>query len=139
MVDTEDNMSALTKWIIGAAMVVHRVPGPGLLESSDEEALCVEFELREIPFDRQANVDGLYRGRTLKGRRLEAIVDYQVGLEIRPALVCVPDVVPAQVLSCLKATGLRRALWINLGMARLGRRDSKIFSVTSVAKKRILR
>ena len=76
-------MSALTKWIIGAAIEVHRVPGPGLLESSDEEALSVEFELREIPFDRQADVDGLYQGRTLKGRPLEKIVDHQVGLEIK--------------------------------------------------------
>lgn len=42
----------LTERIIGAAIEVHRVLGPGLLESIYEEALCHEFELRGIPFKR---------------------------------------------------------------------------------------
>jgi GxxExxY protein len=42
----------LTERIIGAAIEVHRVLGPGLLESVYEEALCVELFLRDIPFER---------------------------------------------------------------------------------------
>jgi GxxExxY protein len=40
----------LTEQIIGAAMEVHKVLGPGLLESIYEEALCYELELRGITY-----------------------------------------------------------------------------------------
>ena len=43
----------LTEKIIGAAIEVHRHLGPGLLEAICEEALCVEFSLRGITFERQ--------------------------------------------------------------------------------------
>ena len=54
----------LTQKIIGAAIEVHRTLGPGLLESIYEEALCHEFDLREISFRRQVEIDatGLRRG-----------------------------------------------------------------------------
>ncbi len=43
----------LTQKIIGAAIEVHKQLGRGLLESIYEEALCYEFELRGIKFERQ--------------------------------------------------------------------------------------
>jgi hypothetical protein len=46
----------LTEKIIGAAIEVHRVLGPGLLESICEEALCVELEMRGIPVERQVEL-----------------------------------------------------------------------------------
>ena len=53
----------LTEKIISAAMEVHSILGPGLLESIYEEALCREFELRGIPFKRQVAVDVTYKER----------------------------------------------------------------------------
>ncbi len=47
----------LTEQIVAAAIEVHRHMGPGLLESIYEEALAVEFQLRDIPFERQKNVE----------------------------------------------------------------------------------
>ena len=44
----------LTEKIIGAAIEVHRQLGPGLLESTYESALAVEFELQKLQFQRQA-------------------------------------------------------------------------------------
>ena len=43
-----DELNRITEAIIGAAIEVHRVLGPGLLEESYEAALCIEFELRGI-------------------------------------------------------------------------------------------
>ena len=55
----------LTEKIIGAAIEVHRVLGPGLLESIYEEALCVELRLREISFQRQVEIDVDYKGHII--------------------------------------------------------------------------
>jgi GxxExxY protein len=109
---------ALTEKIIGAAIEVHRVLGPGLLESIYEEALCIEFELRNIPFQRQLEVDVQYKGRTIKGQRPDLLVGDEVVVELK-AIPVVPEIVTAQVLSYLKATGLKRALVINFGAQRL--------------------
>ena len=46
----------LTERIIGAAIEVHRLLGSGLLESIYEEALCHEFALQNISFQRQIAV-----------------------------------------------------------------------------------
>jgi len=56
----------LTEKIIGAAIEVHRILGPGLLESVYEEALCYEFELRGICFHRQAPVEMHYKDKAIK-------------------------------------------------------------------------
>ncbi len=69
----------LTERIIGAAIEVHRHLGPGLVESIYEEALCYEFSLRGIPYERQKPVDVLYKGRTIKAQRLDVLVPASVG------------------------------------------------------------
>ncbi|SMP67333.1 GxxExxY protein [Neorhodopirellula lusitana] len=43
----------LTEKIIGAAIEVHRLLGPGLLESIYEEALCYELQLHGVACERQ--------------------------------------------------------------------------------------
>ena len=108
----------LTEQIIGAAIEVHRVLGPGLLESIYEEALGIEFELRGIRFDRQVEVDVHYKGHVIKGQRVDLLVKREVVVELK-SVTNLPEVATAQVLSYLKATGLRRGLLINFGTARL--------------------
>ena len=51
----------LTEQIIGAAIEVHKHLGPGLLESIYKEALCYEFCLRDIPFERQVEINVIYK------------------------------------------------------------------------------
>ncbi len=108
----------LTESIIGAAIEVHRHLGPGLLESIYEEALCLEFELRSIPYQRQVAVDVKYKGHAISGQRLDLLVDGQVIVELK-AVTLVSELARAQVLSYLKATGLKRALLINFNALRL--------------------
>ncbi|MCG3161993.1 MAG: hypothetical protein JMDDDDMK_03221 [Acidobacteria bacterium] len=108
----------LTEKIIGAAIEVHRVLGPGLLESVYEEALCVELRLRGISFQRQVEVDVNYKGHIIKGQRIDLLVGGEVIIELK-AVTHLPEVAVAQALSYLKATGLKRALLINFGERKL--------------------
>ncbi len=108
----------LTKAIIGAAIEVHRHLGPGLLESIYEEALCVELALREIPVERQVSVQIHYKGHVLKGQRIDLLVNKEVVLELK-AVEKVADFAVAQLMSYLKATGLKRGLLINFSKKRL--------------------
>jgi hypothetical protein len=48
-----ERLNRVTSAIIGAAIEVHKLLGPGLLESAYEECLCRELSLRGIPFERQ--------------------------------------------------------------------------------------
>lgn len=108
----------LTEQIIGAAIEVHRVLGPGLLESIYEEALIVELSLRGVACERQVEQDVLYKGNVIKGQRLDILVEGQVVVEVK-SLAKLPDVALAQVLSYLRSTGLKRGLILNFGCMRL--------------------
>jgi len=108
----------LTEKIIASAIEVHRHLGPGLLESIYEEALCYELSLRNIPFDRQKEVDVFYKDKVIKGQRLDLVVNNEVVVELK-SVRKLEDVFTAQVLSYLKSTGLKKALIINFGEKRL--------------------
>jgi len=108
----------LTEKIFGAAIEVHRVLGPGLLESVYEEALCVELRLRGISFQRQVEIDVNYKGHIIKGQRIDLLVAGEVIIELK-AVAHLPEAPVAQALSYLKATGSKRALLMNFGERKL--------------------
>jgi len=108
----------LTEKIIGAAIEVHRELGPGLLESIYEEALCYEFDLQAIKYQRQVPSDIIYKGKVIKGQKIDLLVENEVVVEIK-SLSKMPEVALAQTLSYLKATKLKRGLIINFGEKRL--------------------
>ena len=108
----------LTEQVIGAAIEVHRHLGPGLLEKIYEEALCVEFALRSIPFDRQVAFNVVYKGRVIKGQRLDLLAFGEVVVSLKSVRQS-QDYFLAQLLSELKAARLRRGLVINFGLPQL--------------------
>ncbi len=109
----------LTEKIIGAAIEVHRHLGPGLLESIYEEALCTEFDLRGIRYARQVEMDVVYKGRVIKGQRLDLLVENEVVVEIKAVTKPNIELITAQVLSYLHAAKLERGLLINFSVLRL--------------------
>lgn len=108
----------LTEKIIGAAIEVHKELGPGLLESIYEEALCYEFILQGIKFERQVPADITYKGHVIKGQRIDLLVEKEAVVEIK-SLSKLPDVALAQIISYIKAAKLERGLIINFGEKRL--------------------
>ncbi len=73
----------LTGEIIGAAIEVHRELGPGLLESIYETALCRELDIRKLPFLRQIPVEVIYKGKVIRGQRIELVVQERVVVEVK--------------------------------------------------------
>ena len=95
-------MKELTNDIIGAAVEVHRYLGPGLLESTYEECICQEFQIREIPFQRQAPLRLHYKGLDMKEKhRVDVVVAGRVALELKAVEALLP-VHDAQLLSYLR-------------------------------------
>ena len=74
----------ISKRIIGAAIEVHRILGPGLLESVYEDALCHELQLRDIRFLRQQNVPIPYKEIKLgTDLRLDLLVEDKVIVDLK--------------------------------------------------------
>ncbi|MFH2031520.1 MAG: GxxExxY protein [Bacteroidota bacterium] len=74
----------ISEKIIGAAIEVHRILGPGLLESVYEDALCHEFYLRGLRFVRQQSVPIPYKGIKLgTDLRLDLLVEDKVIVDLK--------------------------------------------------------
>ncbi|MEA2083542.1 MAG: GxxExxY protein [Thermodesulfobacteriota bacterium] len=113
MVKDED---ALSNKIIGAAIEVHRVLGPGLLESAYEECLCRELSLRDIKFERQKSLPVAYKGVKLDcGYRLDILVEQLVILELKTVNRIEP-IHDAQLLTYLKLADLKLGLLLNFNV-----------------------
>jgi GxxExxY protein len=109
----------LTEKIIGALIEVHKVVGPGLLESAYEQCFCHELQLRGLSFRRQVDLPVRYKGILLDcGYRIDIIVEDLIVVELK----CVEKIMPvhkAQLLTYLKLSGKKVGLLVNLNVAIL--------------------
>jgi len=111
-------LDRLAARVIGAAIEVHRILGPGLLESVYEEALCVELSLLRIPFARQVSRNVEYKLHHVGEARLDLLVDEHLIVELKSADSIAP-IHFVQVLSYLRITRLRLGLLINFNVKEL--------------------
>jgi GxxExxY protein len=109
----------LTERVIGLAIEVHpRVKpwdqtGPGMLESVYEGCLCHELAQAGVAFERQAGIPVTCKGVQFdEGFRADILVDRQLIVEIKAVASIVPAH-DAQVLTCLRMSGLRLGLLFN--------------------------
>ena len=111
--DTETNeLDTITQKIIGCAIEVHRHLGPGLLEHVYEEALCVEFQLQGLSYQRQAPIPLKYKGRPIGEYRIDLLVEDEIVVEFKSVERHDP-VFQAQVITYLQITGKRIGLLMN--------------------------
>jgi GxxExxY protein len=104
----------LTGQIIGAAMEVHRLLGPGFLESIYQRALVRELRFRRLCVQTEVQIAIPYKGASVGLHRLDLVVENSVVVELKAA-TALAEVHRAQVLSYLKATGLEVGLILNFG------------------------
>jgi GxxExxY protein len=116
--------------VIGAALEVHRILGPGFLESVYEDALAIELDLRRVSFDRQKAVEVSYKGRIVGVGRFDFLVEKSLVVELKAADRLLP-VHQAQVISYLKATENRLGLLINFHESQLRQGIRRIVFSTS--------
>ena len=103
----------LSNKVIGAAIEVHREIGPGMLESTYSEALCMELSDRGISFVAQPFLPVRYKQRRLKTfYRPDLIVDSQLVVELK-AVDKLIAVHRAQLLTYLKHADLNMGLLFN--------------------------
>ena len=104
--------------VVGAAMEVHSILGPGFTETVYQTALERELTLRRIPFVAQKRIQVWYKDVLVADYYLDLVVDDKIDVELKAVDQLAPVHV-SQVLSYLKASGLKLGLLINFGEARL--------------------
>lgn len=109
----------LTRAVIGAAIEVHRVLGPGLLESVYHRALGRELELRRIPHESTVRLPLAYKGLPLGDDLImDVVVDRRLVLELKAVDEFAP-IHEAQLLTYLRLSGIRLGLLINFNVRYL--------------------
>lgn len=116
--DFPRELNDLSGRILGAAIEVHRHLGPGLVETVYEVALEHELRLRGLAVDRQMPIAVQYKDIQIGGQRLDMLVEGKVVVELKSVESLAP-IHEAQLLSYLKAAGLRLGLLINFNGPRL--------------------
>jgi GxxExxY protein len=102
----------LIQRVIGCGIEVHKAMGPGLLESIYGDAMTIELQFQGLSFERERAVPLLYRGIALPPHYVDLIVEGCVVVELK-AIERLRPVHGAQVLSYLRATGIRAGLLMN--------------------------
>jgi GxxExxY protein len=108
----------LTERIIGLAMKVHRVLGPGFLESVYKNALLLELHAAGLRAEDEKQVAVFYEGRCVGQFAADILVEDKVILELK-AVETLSKIHEVQTVNYLTATGLEIGLLINFGGERL--------------------
>ena len=118
---------ALTRTIIGCAMQVHRVLGPGFLESVYQNALAYELAQCGLAVEREKRVQVHYRDLIVGDFVADLVAERTVLVENKAARALIPAH-EAQLVNYLTATGLDVGLLFNFGAERLQfRRKSRVY------------
>lgn len=105
--------------IIGAAMKVHSVVGPGLLESAYEVCLAYELEKNRLRVRKQVIVPIRYAELTIDdGYRIDLLVEDLVVVELKAVAAILP-VHRGQLLSYLRLGGFRLGFLLNFHVAHM--------------------
>ena len=111
MTDNEINHA-----VIGGAIEVHRLLGPGLLESAYEECLFKELKLRRLNVVRQKPIPIVYKDAKLEcGYRLDLLVESKVVVELKSIEGFAP-IHEAIMLTYLRLSRYRLGLLINFNV-----------------------
>ena len=114
-----DERDELTHEVIGAAIEVHRVMGPGLLEPVYQVCLEEELRIRKLAFLSQHKIPIVYKGIALdKEYQLDIYFPGQLVVELKAVEKLIP-VHEAQLLTYMRLTNTRVGLLLNFNVSVL--------------------
>ncbi len=105
--------------IIGAAFEVHNELGCGFLEAVYQEALEIEFQNRNISYQREAPLKVHYKNHTLKKEYTADFICYDKIIIETKAVTEFDNIHEAQVFNYLKTTGFKLGILVNFGRSSL--------------------
>ncbi len=112
----KEEYNRLASEIVSACIEVHRIMGPGLLESVYEECLIKELELRGIFVESQVSVQLYYKGCRLDKRlEVDMLVEREIVLELKAVLQMHP-VFESQLTSHLRLADKRLGFLLNFNV-----------------------
>ncbi|MEM9253636.1 MAG: GxxExxY protein [Planctomycetota bacterium] len=109
----DEGTEQLGNILIGAAIEVHQVLGPGLLESIYENALAEELRLRGIDCQTQAPLPVRYKGKLVGDMRVDLLVSGGPIIVENKAVESIHPIHEAQLITYLKAGRVRLGYLIN--------------------------
>ena len=113
------DVNKLSNEVIGAAIDVHRILGPGLLESAYETCLSHELGLRGIKYQKQIKLPVEDKDVLLDcGYRLDILVEDEIVLELKSVEKILP-IHDAQLLTYMKLGGWRLGMIFNFNVPLL--------------------
>ena len=102
--------------ILDACITVHKIMGPGLLESIYEQCLMKEFELRMVKAKNQVPISLIYKSYELSREfKIDILVENEIILELKSCEIMHP-VYEAQIISYLKLTRKKLGFLINFNV-----------------------
>ena len=105
--------------IIGAAMKVHGIMGPGFTEKVYQDALALEFRECNIPFKREETMHASYKGVILEGTFIPDFICYDKIIVELKAVREIDDVHRSQAINYAKVAGYKLSILINFGESSL--------------------
>ncbi len=109
----------LSRKIIGCALKVHSILGPGLLESAYEECLFFELQRSGLSVQKQKALPLIYEDVKLEiGYRVDLLVENKVVIEVK-SLDNINEIHIAQVITYLKLSDCKLGLLMNFNVMSL--------------------
>lgn len=111
--------SALAEKVIGCAIEVHRVLGPGLMESTYCRCLAHEMSVAQLSYEVEVALPIPYKTERIQaGYRADFLVNGELIVEVKSVDRLLP-IHSAQVMTYLKLSRAQQALLFNFNVIRL--------------------
>ena len=105
--------------IVGAAMKVHGILGPGFTEKVYQDALEIEFREQGVPFEREKKLQASYKGHVLNGSYKPDFICYNKIIVELKAVKELDDIHRSQAINYAKVAGYKLSLLLNFGQPSL--------------------